>query len=130
MPSARALLNSAARTLPWPQLVLYFLSVLIREGWAFCRRLQQHQITVPGLRDSWFQTKVDLSDPQWRDFRNSMVLLGAVFTGFVALSRSVRGSAPARAAGAMRCAHQARTAAAPGPRSAARGCRARASFRR
>ncbi|KAI8472541.1 MAG: MBOAT, membrane-bound O-acyltransferase family-domain-containing protein [Monoraphidium minutum] len=75
-------------------LVIYFLCVLIYEGWAFCRRLVEQRIDVPGLRPSVLGLKVDLSDPQWRDFRGSMGLLAAVFAGFVALSRTVQAYAP------------------------------------
>jgi hypothetical protein len=74
------------------QIVVYLVLVLVREGVAFCHKLQQKGIAVPGLRDSWFGLKNDLSDPQWRDFRNSMPLLTALMAAFVGLSRLVSGS--------------------------------------
>jgi hypothetical protein len=76
---------------------------LIYEGWAFCRRLEARGVAVPGLRPSWFGLRVDLSDPQWRDFRGSMGLLVAIFTGFVALSRSVSTKIAGAGAPALGC---------------------------
>lgn len=72
------------------KLVAYFLAVLAAEGRRFCRALLEAGVAVPGLRAGWFGLQVDLSDPQWRDFRASIPLLSAVFGVFVAASRAVR----------------------------------------
>jgi hypothetical protein len=76
--------------------VLYFLSVLFREGRSLCARIAAAGIPIPGLRDGGFGTKVDLSDPQWRDFRASAPLLAGVLAAFVAASRAVQARAPER----------------------------------
>jgi hypothetical protein len=78
-----------SRSAAFLQIVVYLVLVLVREGVAFCHKLQQKGIDVPGVRDSWFGLKNDLSDPQWRDFRNSMPLLTVLMAAFVGLSRLV-----------------------------------------
>jgi D-alanyl-lipoteichoic acid acyltransferase DltB (MBOAT superfamily) len=75
-------------------IVIYFLCVLISEGWRFCQRLVQHNITVPGLQSGLIGTQVDVSDHQWKEFRASMPLLSAVMAVFVVCSRTVQAVAP------------------------------------
>ena len=71
------------------QLVLYFIQILVRAGLDFCHRLQKYNVYVPGLQPSWFGLSNDLSDYQWKEFRNSIPLLSLVFGAFVLLSRAV-----------------------------------------
>lgn len=65
--------------------------LLTIEGVQLSDEFHQRQI-VPGLKPGWMfaKHKVDLSDPQWRSFRQNLALLTIVMLVFVVISSLVR----------------------------------------
>ncbi|GLI66085.1 hypothetical protein VaNZ11_009807 [Volvox africanus] len=63
---------------------------VLREGYHFAKKVQSI-INLPGLRDEGpYFGRNDLSDYQWRSFRDSAPLLAAAMVTFIALSQLAR----------------------------------------
>ncbi|MEW5304355.1 MAG: hypothetical protein WDW36_006971 [Sanguina aurantia] len=75
--------------------VIIYLHIKLLQGGVSLSQLASHSIAVPGVQQSWLPGHLlDLSDPQWREFRGSLGTLAAALTAFAACSRLVQRFAP------------------------------------
>lgn len=70
--------------------VIIYLHIKLLQGGFNLSQQASHSILIPGVQQSWLPGHhLDLSDPQWREFRGSLGTLAAALTAFAVCSRLV-----------------------------------------